>query len=77
MPAVILKHNDTELAERVRRGDPEDWLELATQFANLQKRYESGAQVCGACFGTIVRGAGTRVSRGTRNAPLRGAGAVQ
>ena len=53
MPAVILKHNDTELSERVRRGDPEDWLELATQFANLQKRYESGAQVCGACFARL------------------------
>jgi hypothetical protein len=37
----------------VRRGDPEDWLELATQFANLQKRYESGAQVCGACFARL------------------------
>jgi hypothetical protein len=53
LAAVILKYNDTELAERVRQGDPEHWLELATAFADLQKRYESGAQVCGACFARL------------------------
>lgn len=46
--AVLLQFNDVQLAERIRQGDPEQWLELATQFADLEKRYEAGARVCGA-----------------------------
>jgi len=53
LAACVLRYNDVELAECVRRCDPEEWLEFATAFANLQKRYESGAGVCGSCFARL------------------------
>src|SRR5207249_4775750 len=45
----LLQSDDEQLAESVRRGAPEEWLELATAFADLRKRYESAAEVCGSC----------------------------
>jgi hypothetical protein len=49
LTAVIAGLNDEQLTEKVRNGDdPDTWLDLATNFANLEKRYESGASVCRA-----------------------------